>query len=159
MNKIRRMVFGGVAVVAAGMLAVAAVLAADTSGAKPALGPTVKTYKGEKCVEPTAEMRRNHMKYILHQRDETMHKGIRTTKYSFKNCVDCHADPKTNSVLGKDGFCESCHVYASVSIDCFTCHSSAPEKNGQPSKAAGPAGTMESMHTSAAMGTANGNQP
>jgi hypothetical protein len=159
MNKIRRMVFGGVAVVAAGMLAVAAVLAADTSGAKPALGPTVKTYKGEKCVEPTAEMRRNHMKYILHQRDETMHKGIRTTKYSFKNCVDCHADPKTNSVLGKDGFCESCHVYASVSIDCFTCHSSAPEKNGQPPKAAGPAGTMESMHTSAAMGTANGNQP
>jgi hypothetical protein len=159
MNKIRRMVFGGVAVVAAGMLAVAAVLAADTSGAKPALGPTVKTYKGEKCVEPTAEMRRNHMKYILHQRDETMHKGIRTTKYSFKNCVDCHADPKTNSVLGKDGFCESCHVYASVSIDCFTCHSSAPEKNGQAPKAAGPAGTMESMHTSAAMGTANGNQP
>ncbi len=51
MNKIRRMVFGGVAVVAAGMLAVAAVLAADTSGAKPALGPTVKTYKGDKCVE------------------------------------------------------------------------------------------------------------
>ncbi|MGA9032317.1 MAG: hypothetical protein WB402_07370 [Sulfuricaulis sp.] len=159
MNKIRRMVFGGVAVVAAGMLAVAAVLAADTSGAKPALGPTVKIYKGEKCVEPTAEMRRNHMKYILHQRDETMHKGIRTTKYSFKNCVDCHADPNTNSVLGKDGFCESCHIYASVSIDCFTCHSSAPEKNGQPPKAAGPAGTMESMHTSAAMGTANGNQP
>ena len=159
MSKIRRMVFGGVAAVAAGVLAVAAVLAADTSGAKPALGPTIKTYKGEKCVEPTAEMRRNHMKYILHQRDETMHKGIRTQKYSLKNCVDCHADPKTNSVLGKDGFCESCHVYASVSIDCFTCHSSAPEKNGQPPKAAGPAGTMESMHTSAAMGTANGNQP
>ena len=159
MNKIRRMVFGGVAVVAAGMLAVAAVLAADTSGAKPALGPTIKTYKGEKCVEPTAEMRRNHMKYILHQRDETMHKGIRTTKYSFKNCVDCHADPKTNSVLGKDGFCESCHVYASVSIDCFTCHSSAPEKIEQPAKAAGPAVQTEKMQTSAVMGTVNGKQP
>jgi len=159
MNKIRRMAFGGVAVVAAGMLVVSAVLAAETSGAKPALGPVVKTYKGDKCVEPTEEMRRNHMKKILHQRDETMHRGIRTQKYSLKNCVDCHADPKTNSVLGKDGFCERCHVYASVSIDCFTCHSSAPEKNGQAPKAAGPAGPMENMRTSAAMGTANGNQP
>ena len=159
MNKLRRIVFGGVAVVAAGMLAVAAVLAAETFGAKPALGPTVKTYRGDKCVEDTEFMRRNHMKVILHQRDETMHRGIRTQKYSLKNCVDCHADPKTNSVLGKDGFCESCHVYASVSIDCFTCHTSAPEKNGQPPKAAGPAGQAEKMRTSAVMGTANGNQP
>ena len=158
MNKIRRIVFGGMAVVAAGMLAVAAALAAETSGAKSALGPTVKTYKGDKCVEDTEFMRRNHMKLILHQRDETMHRGIRTQKYSLKNCVDCHADPKTNSVLGKDGFCESCHVYASVSIDCFSCHSAAPEKIEQPPKAAGPAGLMEKMHTSAVMGT-NGNQP
>jgi hypothetical protein len=159
MNKIRRMVFGGVAVVAAGMLAVSAVMAAGTAGAKPALGPTVKTFKGDKCVEDTDFMRRNHMKVILHQRDETMHRGIRTQKYSFKNCVDCHADPKTNSVLGKDGFCESCHVYASVSIDCFTCHSAAPEKNEQPPKAAGPAVQTEKMQTSAVMGTVNGKQP
>lgn len=83
--------------------------------------------QGEKCVEPTEEMRRNHMEKILHQRDETMHRGIRTTQHSLKNCVDCHADPKTNSVLGKDGFCESCHRYASVSIDCFSCHSAERE--------------------------------
>lgn len=159
MNKIRRMVFGGMAVVAAGMLAVSAALAAGNSGAKPALGPTVKTYKGDKCVEDTEFMRRNHMKLILHQRDETMHKGIRTQKYSLKNCIDCHADPKTNSVLGKDGFCESCHVYTSVSIDCFSCHSAAPEKNGQPPKAADPAGLKEKMRTSAVMDTVNGNQP
>jgi len=159
MNKIRRMVFGGMAVVAAGMLTVSAVLAAETSAAKPTLGPTVKTFKGDKCVEDTDYMRRNHMKVILHQRDETMHRGIRTQKHSLKNCVDCHADPKTNSVLGKDGFCESCHVYASVSIDCFTCHTAAPEKNGQPPKAAGPTGLMEKMRTSAVTGTANGNQP
>jgi hypothetical protein len=159
MNKIRRMVFGGMTVVAAGLLAVSAVLAAETSGAKPAFGPTVKTYKGDKCVEDTDYMRRNHMKVILHQRDETMHRGIRTQKHSLKNCVDCHADPKTNSVLGKDGFCESCHVYASVSIDCFTCHSAAPEKNGQAPKAAGPADLMEKLHTSAVVNTVNGNQP
>jgi hypothetical protein len=159
MNQIRRMMFGGLAVMAAGILAVSAVLAAETSVAKPAFGPTVKTYKGDKCVEDTDYMRRNHMKVILHQRDETMHRGIRTQKHSLKNCVDCHADPKTNSVLGKDGFCESCHVYTSVSIDCFTCHTAAPEKNGQPPKAAEPAGLIEKMRTSAVMGTANGNQP
>ena len=159
MNKIGRMVFGGMAVVAAGMLAVSAALAAGTSGAKPTLGPTVKTYKGDKCVEDTEYMRRNHMKLILHQRDETTHRGIRTQKYSLKNCIDCHADPTTKSVLGKDGFCESCHVYTSVSIDCFSCHSAAPEKSGQPPKAAGPAGLLEKTHTSAVMGTVNGNPP
>jgi hypothetical protein len=153
------MVFGAMAVAAASLLSVAAVFAAETTGAKSAIGPVVKTFKGDKCVEPTEEMRRNHMKKILHQRDETMHKGIRTQKYSLKNCVDCHADPKTNSVLGKDGFCESCHVYASVSIDCFTCHSSAPEKIEQPPKAAGPAVQTEKMQTSAVMGTVNGKQP
>lgn len=84
--------------------------------------PTVNVTQGEQCVEPTDDMRRNHMTYIMHQRDKTMHQGIRTTKHSFKNCVDCHADPKTNSVLGKDGFCSSCHQYAAVTIDCFQCH-------------------------------------
>ncbi|MBI3571603.1 MAG: hypothetical protein HY082_10990 [Gammaproteobacteria bacterium] len=97
---------------------------------KPArIGPVVKIHRGEKCVEPTEEMRRNHMKKILHQRDETMHKGIRTTKHSLKNCVDCHADPATNSVLGQDGFCSSCHQYASVTIDCFSCHTDKRDKN------------------------------
>ncbi len=153
------MVFGAMAVAAASLLSATVVFAAETAGAKSAIGPVVKTYKGDKCVEPTEEMRRNHMKKILHQRDETMHKGIRTQKHSLKNCVDCHADPKTNSVLGKDGFCESCHVYTSVSIDCFTCHTAAPEKNGQPPKAADPTGLKEKMRTSAVMGTVNGNQP
>lgn len=84
--------------------------------------------QGEQCVAPTAVMRRDHMKFILHQRDETMHEGVRTQKYSLKNCVNCHADPQTNSVLGKDGFCQTCHSYAAVKIDCFSCHSSSPEK-------------------------------
>ncbi len=84
--------------------------------------PRPKTPEGKKCVEPTDVMRTQHMELIQHQRDETMYRGIRTKKYSLKNCVDCHADPKTKSVLGKDGFCESCHSYAAVSIDCFSCH-------------------------------------
>jgi hypothetical protein len=89
--------------------------------------PTVLTAPGEKCVEPTDVMRRDHMNFILHQRDETVHRGIRTVKHSFKNCVNCHADAKTNSVLGKDGFCQSCHTHAAVKIDCFECHTASPE--------------------------------
>ena len=161
MKKIGFMVFGAIAVAAASLLTATAVLAAETAGTKSTIGPVVKTYKGDKCVEDTEFMRRNHMKLILHQRDETMHRGIRTQKYSLKNCIDCHADPKTNSVLGKDGFCESCHEYAAVSIDCFSCHSAAPEKNDQPPKAASenPSQLMERMRSSTVMSTTNGNQP
>lgn len=153
MGKFRHIIFGGIVAVAAGLLAATAVNAADNAGAmSKRIGPTVKTYRGDKCVEDTEFMRRNHMKLILHQRDETMHKGIRTEKYSLKNCVNCHADPKTNSVLGKDGFCESCHVFASVSIDCFSCHSSAPEKEIPPRRASGTMpGLIDAMHASAVL--------
>lgn len=120
----KRLVVGMVA----GLLAASVVSAAEPK--KPAsIGPTVKIYRGEKCVEPTEDMRRNHMKYILHQRDKTMYQGIRTTKHSLKNCVNCHADPATNSVLGQDGFCSSCHQYASVKIDCFSCHTDKADKD------------------------------
>ena len=104
---------------------------ADKAAKKPArvAQPVVIIEKAGKCVEDTDLMRRDHMKFILHQRDQTVHAGIRTEKHSLKNCVNCHASSKTNSVLGKEGFCESCLTYASVSIDCFSCHTSAPEKN------------------------------
>ena len=84
--------------------------------------PVVKIEKGEQCVAPTEEMRRDHMKMLLHQRDQTMQRGIRESRFSLKNCVDCHAGRDTASVLGKDEFCESCHRYAAVSMDCFECH-------------------------------------
>lgn len=130
MDKIRRIMIGGIALVATGIFTATGVPAADVSGTKSqGIGPVVKIYRGEKCVEPTEDMRRNHMKYILHQRDKTMHQGIRTTKHSLKNCVDCHADPKTNSVLGQEGFCSSCHEYTSVKIDCFSCHTDKRDKN------------------------------
>jgi len=111
-----------------GLLATSVAFAAEPKKTA-SIGPTVKIHRGEKCVEPTEDMRRNHMKYILHQRDETMHRGIRTTPHSLKNCVDCHADPATNSVLGQDGFCSSCHQYTSVTIDCFSCHTDKRDKN------------------------------
>lgn len=116
------------AALTAGVLMATAFAAGTTGGKSTSIGPTVKIHRGEKCVEPTEDMRRNHMKYILHQRDKTMHQGIRTTRHSLKNCVNCHADPQTNSVLGQDGFCSSCHQYASVKIDCFSCHTDKADK-------------------------------
>ena len=87
-----------------------------------------KAIKGEQCVEPTEYMRRNHMKLLTHQRDETVHEGIRTKKYSLKECINCHASQQTGSVTAaKDNFCVSCHTYAAVKIDCFDCHSSKPQ--------------------------------
>lgn len=95
--------------------------------------PTVNITKPGKCVAETGEMRRNHMKKILHQRDITMHDGVRTKKNSLSNCIECHADQETNSVLGKDGFCQSCHTYTAVSIDCFSCHNPKRETNAKTS--------------------------
>ena len=105
------------------MAGLAAVAGSQLASAAP---PVIKIEKPGQCVEPTELMRRDHMKLILHQRDQTVLRGIRTSKYSLKNCIDCHASPKTNSVLGKEGFCESCHTYAAVQMDCFECHSPSP---------------------------------
>ena len=53
--------------------------------------PVIAEARGEKCVEPTEFMRRNHMKVLMFHRDRTMHEGIRTTQHSLKGCVECHA--------------------------------------------------------------------
>lgn len=112
-----------------GILAASSTLA-TAGGAVPA--PVIQKGKGEQCVEKTDDMRRNHMKYLNHHRDKTMHEGIRTKQHSLKNCIECHATPNEKgerSVLGKDNFCQSCHTYAAVQVDCFQCHSSKPAGN------------------------------
>ncbi len=96
--------------------------------------PTISEPEGEgvECVQPEEEMRRNHMNYILHQRDQTVHDGIRTETYSLARCIDCHVEPNENGeIAGHDEpehFCNSCHEYASVQIDCFECHADRPQK-------------------------------
>ncbi len=83
------------------------------------------------CVEPVTEMRKNHMKFILHQRDDTMRQGIRTSKYSLAECINCHVVPNENGSYARYGddnhFCSTCHTYAAVNIDCFGCHRDTPE--------------------------------
>jgi hypothetical protein len=90
--------------------------------------PVVSIEKPGQCVEATELMRRDHMKFLLHQRDRTMREGVRTRSHSLTGCVECHASAKTGSVLGEQGFCQSCHAYASVKLDCFECHASKPER-------------------------------
>ncbi len=84
----------------------------------------------EKCVEPEDVMRRQHFEFIKHQRDETMRRGIRTSKYSFKECINCHVvkDEAGRAVSIEDDrhFCNACHSYAAVTVDCFQCHKSTP---------------------------------
>ena len=96
-------------------------------------GPVIPgAVKGNQCVEPTDVMRRNHMDFLKHQRDDTMHKGIRTKKHSLEQCLECHVPPKDEAKAAEDEhFCKSCHVYAGVRIDCFQCHNSRPEKSAK----------------------------
>ena len=121
---------------AATLLAFVLTLACAAHGAEKATGrvalPVVKIEKAGACVAPTGEMRRNHMDMLQHQRDRTMRQGIREPRFSLKNCVECHAGRETGSVLGRDGFCSSCHAYASVSIDCFECHSALRQARATP---------------------------
>ena len=96
-------------------------------------GSKVPPPNGDQCVEDTAWMRVKHFETILHQRDETVLRGIRTTKHSLKNCIDCHITPNAEGNYARysnseEHFCASCHSFAAVSIDCFQCHADRPEK-------------------------------
>ncbi len=120
------------------------ILVANASAFAEGLVPTPPKGKGEHCVAPTEFMRRNHMSLMRHQRDETVHGGVRGKPFSLAGCMDCHA------VKGADGqpvtysdsrhFCRSCHDFAAVSIDCFECHSSrsGPEKAQSAEKSVSP---------------------
>lgn len=82
--------------------------------------------KGKTCVAPIDVIRRNHMDFLLKQREETVRLGIRGGKYSLTGCIDCHAAPDPKAANPKvrtvDMFCEQCHAYAAVKLDCWSCH-------------------------------------
>ena len=84
------------------------------------------------CVAPVTDMRKNHMKYLMHQRDDTMREGIRTEKNSLAKCISCHVTPDESGKIAHYGddnhFCSSCHKYTAVNIDCFGCHNDRPDE-------------------------------
>ena len=126
MNHLPNLLRVGLLLLAAGWLA------ALVAGCSAPASPQFPEGRGEECVEPLEVIRRDHMDFLNHQRDETVHEGIRTKQHSLKNCIECHAskDDEGNwiSVSAPGQFCESCHSYAAVSMDCFQCHATTPEK-------------------------------
>ena len=95
---------------------------------------SVAKAKAEHCAisDDISEVRKNHMNYLLHKRDRTMHEGIRTKDHSFKECINCHVPKREvgNELRHTDEkhFCATCHTYAGVKLDCFQCHTDQPEE-------------------------------
>jgi hypothetical protein len=96
-------------------------LAATAAGRVPQ--PQFEVDKTTSCVAPRDEIRRTHMDLLKHRRDQTVRAGIRGGKTSLETCIDCHAGKATGAVTGRpDAFCQACHAYAAVQLDCFECH-------------------------------------
>jgi [DsrC]-trisulfide reductase subunit J len=93
--------------------------------------PVIPKAQGERCVADTDFMRRNHMKLLSHSRDEAVHLGQRKADVALQRCLTCHAvngaDGKPVTYANPGHFCRTCHDYAAVSVDCFSCHASVPD--------------------------------
>ncbi len=91
-----------------------------------AIPDPVRPATAQECVEPVEVMRRDHMKFLDHQRDVTVIDGERGSKYSLVGCMNCHNPPRADGEIVRyedpQHFCAECHAYASVKIDCFECH-------------------------------------
>ncbi len=77
----------------------------------------------KQCVAPAAEMRASHMVMLNQWRNEVLRDGKRTAvtvggkeyrKGLQMACMECHTN--------KEKFCDSCHVYTSVTPYCWDCH-------------------------------------
>ncbi|MFZ1907933.1 MAG: hypothetical protein WAU52_02510 [Burkholderiales bacterium] len=89
--------------------------------------PAIVKAQSGPCIAPPEVMRREHPDMLKHQRTVTVHEGIVGAKVSIEKCVKCHASKATGSVAASpQDFCESCHAYAGVKLDCFECHASRP---------------------------------
>lgn len=84
--------------------------------------PAIKIEAEGKCIAAPEEMRRNHMEMLKHQRDKTLRQGVRGAPVSLNGCIDCHARHSGTVTGHAEAFCESCHRYAAVKLDCWDCH-------------------------------------
>jgi hypothetical protein len=105
---------------------------AASAGDGGSLLPMIPQASGDSCVEPTDIMRREHMNFLVHQRDDTVHSGIRGAKHSLVGCIGCHVQEDAQGVAipvdAEGQFCESCHSFTGASMDCFECHAGVPAK-------------------------------
>jgi len=136
-----------------GLMVVLALTLVGCDGSPPMINLAPAQAKAAQCVEPTADMRKNHMSYLMQHRDATVLAGIRTQQYSLNACISCHVDPTRADgspvhYESKDHFCASCHTYAGVKLDCFQCHADRPEVAKQ-TDYQHKVGSAESYHFSA----------
>jgi hypothetical protein len=122
------------------MLVLGAGLSACDSSKPPVPMKAVKQFKSDEIRDGHIKnMRKNHMDELLHKRDETMIKGIRTKKHSLKACISCHVPEQHNGKVLRhtdpEHFCSTCHGYVAQKLDCFQCHVDHPN-NTQVSKVA-----------------------
>lgn len=112
--------------------------------------PTHAKAKANQCIKDSAYMIRHHPDLLKHQRDDTLRRGIRTSDYSLKRCMECHAGETTGQASSAHAQaktdCDSCHAYAAVKLDCWDCHAKKPAKpKAKPVQAAQPSPMTSSV--------------
>jgi hypothetical protein len=126
----RVLIFAGLAVLV-GLLAWPSWQGLSAHAAASAPAPAVRAGLTH-CIRDTAWMRRNHMQLLMHARDAVVHRGVRDPDETLPGCMNCHltrlADGSYPSVSSPQFFCNSCHSYAGVQTDCFSCHSNRPDR-------------------------------
>jgi len=84
------------------------------------------------CIESTDYMRANHMQLLVAWRDQVVRDGQRTyvasdgKEYEMSLTGTCIQQCHTK----KSEFCDRCHDYASVSLNCWSCHVVPEEQKG-----------------------------
>jgi hypothetical protein len=108
-------------------LAAAALAGATQAGDSRVPQPKFSVDRSTQCVAPPDVMRRTHMDMLKHRRDRTVHEGVRGGDESLTRCIACHATTTNGAAIGaRDAFCQSCHAYVGVKLDCFECHQGRP---------------------------------
>ncbi|MBF0170004.1 MAG: hypothetical protein HQK87_02770 [Nitrospinae bacterium] len=74
----------------------------------------LKLPDGGQCVRDTEWMRRNHMKLLMHTRDDVVREGVRLDREGLKGCRSCHPY--------RGEFCDQCHDYVGMQQECWNCH-------------------------------------
>jgi hypothetical protein len=109
------------------LLGAAALLLSACSPVEP---PQMLEARGDQCVEPVDVMRRDHMKFLMHERDEAVLFGARNERHSLVGCIDCHVSPTASRDDPSSHFCLNCHAFNAVRMDCFQCHADKPADEG-----------------------------
>jgi len=107
-------------------LAAALCLAATAAAQTRVPMPVLEVDRNTSCVAPPDVMRRTHMDLLMHRRDRTVHQGVRGGDEALARCISCHAGSKGAAIGNRDAFCQSCHDYVAVKLDCFECHQGRP---------------------------------